>query len=332
MKEKKRPHPMLRFLGFLLYSAVLLGSMAFGSLMGWLGQSEVLNGSKPWDVFIPPKPPSQVFAKTTGDYDELTLLILGCDVQINNKHEVYEQRARSDMMMVATLHFNDDSVSALSIPRDLRVDMPGYRPQKINAFHAEGGPELSKRAVEYILPEIQIDRVIVLDFVAFQDMVNMVGGVEVYVPKRMKYDDDWGGLHIDLTEGQQLLDGYEAMGYVRWRKNNPGIGGGDSDLERQKRHHEFMLAMKNRMLERWQTAPKILDKTQDLTGHAFTDEEMKSLVFWGKAVASDNVKMGQLPVVDIPGTYDLAVNQSEVYETLVKLGFIEGTRQEVDIN
>ena len=213
--------------------------------------------------------------------------------------------------MVARMDFRSNIIGAVSVPRDTWCDLPGYQPGKINKFHAVGGPELSKRAVEHLLPGVQIDRVVTLDFQAFQDMVDLLGGVEIYVARDMKYHDNWGDLHIDLKKGRQILNGYDAMGYVRDRK-------GDSDFERQKRHREFMLAMKERMMERLTQAPAIAEKSIELAGNAFTAQEVAALLLFASKVGSDNIRMGQVPVADIPGTFDLAIIRSELEDALIQ--------------
>ena len=218
-------------------------------------------------------------------------------------------------MMVARLDFDKNSVGAVSIPRDTLVQVTGYQRQKINAYHAIGGPELAQRAVETLLPNVSIDRVVVLNFDAFEELIDMVGGVDIYVPKRMKYDDDAAKLHIDLQVGRQHLDGYQAIGFVRWRKNNNGRGG-DSDFERQKRQKDLMMALKDQIVKNMSMANRVMDKTVDIAGGAFSSQQIAALMLMSRSLNGDNVKMGQIPVLDIAGTYDLRVDNFRLEETL----------------
>lgn len=291
------------------YVLVLGATLAFGSLMGWINQSEVLKNVITQKITN--QDPKDVFQTNS-----MTVLILGCDEDLYFKGaQVLNSHARSDMMMVARLDFDKNSVGAVSIPRDTLVQVTGYQRQKINAFHAIGGPELAQRAVETLLPNVSIDRVVVLNFDAFEELIDMVGGVDIYVPKRMKYDDDAAKLHIDLQVGRQHLDGYQAMGFVRWRKNNNGRGG-DSDFERQKRQKDLMMALKDQIVKNMSMANRVMDKTVDIAGGAFSSQQIAALMLMSRSLNGDNVKMGQIPVLDIAGTYDLRVDNFRLEETL----------------
>ena len=77
--------------------------------------------------------------------DTVNLLILGCDEDLSpGGKRVLLKQARSDMMLLARLDFNNKSVRALSIPRDTLCQLPGYSEQKINAYHALGAAKSSR--------------------------------------------------------------------------------------------------------------------------------------------------------------------------------------------
>jgi len=305
-----------KVVGGIFYILFLSALVFVGGIAGWLGQSEIVGGML--EQGIKRTTPQQIFADSGDGGDSLTVLILGCDKDLYyGGKQVIHTHARSDMMMVARMDFNRKIVGAISIPRDTLCEIPGYRRQKINAFHAIGGPELSKKAVEKLLPGVEIDRVAVLNFDAFVEIVDILGGVEIYVPKDMKYDDNAGNLHIDLKKGRQQLNGTQALGFVRFRK---GHNGGDSDFERQKRQKDLMLSIKEGLKEKltknWTQATKVLDKTVDVSGNAFDYKEMASLFLFMKSVETEKIRMGQIPVVDIPGTYDLSVDGTKLDKAL----------------
>ncbi len=299
------------------YVSVCLFALIVGSVFGWVNRSSVLSGFV--EQAIKNTKPEHVFGSKSEPKNDLTFLILGCDREYTvNKFGakvVSEKLARSDMMMVARLDFAKDTITGVSIPRDTLCGIQGYRRQKINAYHAIGGPDLAKRAVEGLLEGlVKIDRVVVLDFDAFQDIVNMLGGVELYIPKDMKYDDNWADLHIDLKKGRRHLDGYEAMGFVRFRKGKNGAS--DSDFERQKRQKELMLALKSKMMSNIGVLPSVTEKSIELLGGAFNGSELAALVKFSREIPSENIRMGQIPVVDVPGTYELEVQDTELVSTL----------------
>jgi LCP family protein required for cell wall assembly len=204
------------------------------------------------------------------------------------------------------------------------VAVPGYRARKINAYHAvggnEGGPERAKElariAAEVVVP-VKIDRVVVLDFGAFQDMVDMMGGVEVYVPKDMKYVDRAGGLFIDLKEGEQTLNGYQAMGFVRYRHD-------DSDFQRQERQRSLMLALKEQAMKKWQISPKLVDKGMGVLGNEFDARELASLALFAQRVGAENVKITMVPVRPMRGTTNLALDTDKLPKTLREAGLANG--------
>lgn len=152
-------------------------------------------------------------------------LILGID-----SHD--EFTGRTDTIMVAGFNPDREEINLLSIPRDTRVQVRGSY-EKINAAHAYGGPDLARKTVEDFLG-IEIDHHVVINFSAFKEIINLVGGVEVDVPVRM-YKPSEG---IDLQPGVQVLDGEEALAFVRFRGTPEGDFG---RIERQQQVVELLM-------------------------------------------------------------------------------------------
>lgn len=146
--------------------------------------------------------------------DRLNILIVGADHDYNNKGQPLPTPARSDTVLVVSLN-RDGSGAILSIPRDTLVRYNG-RLHKINAVHAIGGPQELQRV---LAEEFGIDthHFVQITFDAFIKLVDLVGGVELFVEHDMHYDDNWGNLHIHLQRGWHHLNGKEAIGYVRYR-------------------------------------------------------------------------------------------------------------------
>ncbi|MDI3281287.1 MAG: LCP family protein [Bacillota bacterium] len=134
-----------------------------------------------------------------------------------------EQGYRSDTIILVSVDLPAKKLKVLSIPRDTQVTLPGHRGwHKLNAAYALGGPELAVRAVEELVG-VPIDHYALTSFEGFARAIDLLGGVVVDVEKPMHYDDFAGNLHIHLEPGRQLLNGWEALGYVRYR----GDGWGD---------------------------------------------------------------------------------------------------------
>lgn len=150
--------------------------------------------------------------------DRVNILLIGKDYNHTNKGILYTKQARSDTLIMLSLDLENQKVSALSIPRDTYI--PSRR-GKINAAYTQGGAKLAMKTVGDLLG-VAPDYYIALKPDAVKEIVDLLGGVEVEALDRMKYDDNWGGLHIDLPKGRYTVNGDQAVGFVRFRNSNPG--------------------------------------------------------------------------------------------------------------
>lgn len=309
IKAKQKPR-WKRVLGMAFYavfcSVVLLGA----ALARWVSESDVLAAG--FVQRLRAETPDRVF-----DRDSINLLILGCDEdRAYGGAKVLRTQARSDMMLVARLDFKTNRISGVTIPRDLLVQLPGYRNQKINAYHSVGGADLAKQAAESVVG-VPIDRVVTIDYEALKEMVDLVGGVEVFVEKKMKWTDKAGGLFIDLKPGRQTLDGYNAMCYVRFRHS-------DSDFARSDRQKNFLLAFKQASMGSPMMMNRVAGKAVQLFGGGLSPSEVAALALFSQKVSADNIKFGTIPV--LPATrYDLQIDRGQLRETLQQYHLLEGS-------
>lgn len=172
-------------------------------------------------------------------FDNVSVLIMGID---SSEKRGSDEDARTDALLLATLNKDEKSVKLLSIPRDSYVYVPevGYN-TKINHAHAYGGPRATIETVENLL-KIPIDYYVRINFEAFMDVVDAVGGITVDVPYEIVEQnsrDQAGAIH--LYPGIQELDGEEALAFVRTRSK-------DSDIERGKRQQEAIKALVSKSL------------------------------------------------------------------------------------
>ncbi|MEO3874082.1 LCP family protein [Nonomuraea sp. B12E4] len=140
---------------------------------------------------------------------------------------------RTDSMMLLHLPDGGDKPTLVSLPRDSAVSIPGRGRNKLNAAYSIGGPKLLVQTVETVTG-VHVDNYMEIGFGGFVDIVDAVGGVEINV--RAAVDDPKAGLK--LKKGTQLLNGAQALGYVRTRK-----GGALPDFERTKRQRQFLGAV-----------------------------------------------------------------------------------------
>jgi LCP family protein required for cell wall assembly len=190
---------------------------------------------------------------------------------------------------------------------------------KINAFHelapVKQADEVTKEAVAQILPTIHIDKVVDLDFEAIQKLVDIVGGVEINVPKAMNYDDNAGELHIHLKPGLQKLKGYDAMCFVRFRHDN------ESDFGRQQRQKDFLTAFKSAAFKNVLALPEIASQGKACLNFALDDQELLGLAAFARTVPPQNIKMGMVPVTEGTTSTLLHVDQKLLPKRLAEYGF-----------
>ena len=166
--------------------------------------------------------------------DNVSVLFIGIDD--SEKRNQGADNSLSDALILATLNNKEKSIKLLSIPRDSYVYIPhvGYK-DKITHAHSFGGTYASIETIEEML-DVPIDYYVRLNFNAFIDVVDALGGVEVDVPYNILEKDENDQRTVQLTEGIQTLNGREALAFARTRK-------ADSDLERGKRQQEVLKAI-----------------------------------------------------------------------------------------
>lgn len=198
-----------------------------------------------------------------------TLLLMGVDSREG-------ERARSDTLMLAAVHPGRQRIYLLSIPRDSYMELPGRGWDKVNHAMAYGGPALVKRTLEQYF-QIPIDRYITIDFQGFRRVVDELGGIHIYVKKRMQYTDPGDGTQIDLEPGLHLLNGKQALDYARYRKSD--IGRADTDNQRIARQQEILQALvrKSESWRGWWKSFKLMEILGDHIKTDLSEEEMASL-------------------------------------------------------
>ena len=283
MRERleERRRKMLRkmrnrklFWSFILCFFIIVGSLAhMGFNSDFTRIKEDIKSKVKGETILP------TFRKPT------TIMLLGVD---NRKDDV----GRSDTLMI--LNLSEKNASLLTIPRDTMVYIDRHGYQKINAAYAYGGAKLTRETVEDFLG-IEIDHYVTINKSRFAEVIDAMGGVDIYVERDMEYEDPWdddGGLVIDLKQGLQHLDGETAIQYVRFRDSEEG------DIGRVRRQQAFMRACADRLSE-----PSMLIKLPELLGVAVkaieTDlsstEMLAAAGSLKSAEASGNIKTGVVP-------------------------------------
>ncbi|MFI5740372.1 LCP family protein [Streptomyces anulatus] len=183
--------------------------------------------------------------------DAQNILLIGSDSRAGDNSEYGRDDGgsqRSDTTILLHLAADRKSATAVSLPRDLMVEIPSCRTDddketreqftQFNTAFELGGTACTIRTVER-MTGIRIDHHMVVDFNGFKDMVDAVDGVEICLKEPIDDKD----AHLELPAGRQTLNGEEALGYVRARKT---LGNG-SDTERMERQQQFLGALVNKM-------------------------------------------------------------------------------------
>jgi LCP family protein required for cell wall assembly len=168
------------------------------------------------------------------------ILIIGSDKRAN----LAEDPGRSDTTMLLRLDPDRNAIAVMSIPRDLKTEIPGYGTGKFNEAYAYGGPKLTLQTVKQ-LTGLEINHVVNVDFLGFVRAVYAIGCVYVDIDRRYFHSN--AGLppseqysEINVQPGYQLLCGKKGLQYVRYRHT-------DTDLVRSARQQDFISAARQRV-------------------------------------------------------------------------------------
>jgi polyisoprenyl-teichoic acid--peptidoglycan teichoic acid transferase len=244
-------------------------------------------------------------------FSELTrpvnILVMGMsvlppDVQnppTDSKHLKYLPQVNSfdglsDVMLLIKFDPEKKKLVMLSVPRDTRTEIDGHGIKKINAANVHGGPALTAKTVSKLLDGVGIDRYIRINVLGVGKLVDALGGVTVYVPKDMKYQDDSQHLYINLKKGKQHLNGNQALQLLRYRHDENG------DIGRIQRQQIVIRALMDQTLNpstlgRPDRLDKILNVVKENLDTNLTVEELVALVGFGVRTNRSNMQMLMVP-------------------------------------
>ena len=224
--------------------AGMAGLFAFDQVRQFIAASDMLPGGPESDAaseveWDPQRDPLPIWKGT----DRVNVLVMGID---QREHE--QGPWRTDTMLVMTIDPVSMTGGMLSIPRDLWVPIPGYEEGRINTAHylgdlydyPGGGSALAAKTVQYNLG-VPIHYHARINFTAFEELVDLIGGIDVYVEKEIidpTYPDEGTGYDpLYVPAGWQHFDGAMALKYARTRHSEGG------DFDRAKRQQQVVLAV-----------------------------------------------------------------------------------------
>jgi LCP family protein required for cell wall assembly len=221
----------------------------------------------------------------------VNILVMGIDPLPGASNTLPKIFTGSSYTMLLLRLDPDKSMRVLSIPGDSMVVIPGVGLAKISLANARGGSALAARTVSRTLNNVPIDRYVRITINAFEELVDLLGGVEVFVPERMSYKDATQQLEIDLDPGWQTLNGNQAQQFVRFRDSEMG------DVARVQRQQALLKALRDRL-----TSPAVVPYLPKLTRimHNYVDTNLSpaetlALVNFCTGLEQKNFQMVLLP-------------------------------------
>lgn len=287
-KKKKKQKRKSVFKWFLfLFIVLLIGGGAYGTYLYNKAKSVMEESYTPVD-----RQTTKRVAAVSPEVNNTSVLIIGVD---DSDNRGFSTSARSDALLLATFNEKLKSVKLLSIPRDSYVYIPSVgRQDKITHAHAYGGPSSTIETVENLL-DIPIDYYVKVNFNAFIDIVDTLGGIDVEVPysfTEQNSKDVAGAIHLE--KGFQHLNGEEALALARTRKH-------DNDIERGKRQQDILKAIINKALS-VESITKYASIIEAVGKNMETDisfDEMKTFFNYVKAGSSLNIESLNLEGEDL---------------------------------
>jgi len=217
-----------------------------------------------------------------GDDGMLVVLAVGCD-----KRADWSDDGRTDTIMAAFIDIKNNRITVVSIPRDTYITIPSSGEKtKINHAYFYGGIPLTRSTIEETFG-IAIDNYAEINFEGFEKAINAIGGVPITVEKDMV--NEWEG--INIKAGEQVLDGKNALGYVRYRDNIM------ADIGRIGRQQKFLGALVDTALSPsniWKM-PGAVSTIWDYMRTDIALNEALSLINFMKIVPMDNISFKMLP-------------------------------------
>ena len=307
----------------LLLFLVVLCSLAAGGL--YTATSVVVHVD---NVVLPgvdvslPKPVARVLpgldpepAEGSPGTKRINILLLGVDRRPHHDQS-QDGPPNTDSIHILSLDPITKSATALSLPRDLYVEVPSPEKQgefweiRINTAYKlgeefgyqGGGPAFAKRAVEYNF-HLPIDYYAVVDWVAFADVIDALGGIWITVPHELRGVEgfnprDGNSFTLTITAGTHYMDSITALAYARFRDDD------QNDYGRIERQQTVMRAVADEALRAgWLTrAPRLYDRFRDAVQTDLSAVKVPGLVLLAKSIGMESVK-----TVSLAGTEHQAV-------------------------
>ncbi len=218
----------------------------------------------------------------------INILFMGIDARDAKSN------SRSDTMIMASIDPNTKKTALVSIPRDTRIKNSSGKYDKINSVNFLEGPEAACKEVAKLL-NVPVDYYVVTNFAGFGEIVDALGGVHINVPPGMKHSDPIDPeLAFNIPQGNQYLNGKQALGFVRFR------GGPTADIGRTENQQKFIKALAAEMLQS-KTITKLPQLIPQINKNVRTNLPLKDMIYL--ANMAKEIDMANLSAQTLPGYF-----------------------------
>jgi LCP family protein required for cell wall assembly len=314
---------------------LVVAFLVVGVITVWLTFSAVKDLASSWSSFIPPGltledsqaeeailpddlgPQGETPLQSSGGppskpwdgNSRISVLVMGLDSREAESDDI----PRTDTMILFSLDPENRTAGMLSIPRDMWVEIPGFDYNKINTAYRLGevynvdglGPGLAMRTVEELLG-MEIDYYAMVDFLAFENFIDELGGITIDVPARIVVDPLGKSNTEVLRRGEHLMPGFLALAYARSR-NSSG-----SDFDRAERQQQVIMAIRDRILSAEllptliKNSPALYESLSSGISTNLTLMQLIRLAWAAQQIQEENINRGVIGVdqVDFAFSYD----------------------------
>jgi len=315
-----------------LLAVFAMGGLFFGYLFYASVRDIVAYAQLPFLIVAPASPAQANNPANQGPITEqklterVNILLMGSD-----QREGDPSPSRTDTMILSSIDPISNTVSMLSIPRDLWVPIPGYGEDRINAAYVYGelnkypggGPALAKRTVQYNLG-VPVHYYVWVNFDGFKKIIDDIGGIDVDVPRDIVDDhyptDDYKTEKLYIPAGMQHMNGDLALKYARERHDS-------SDIDRAQRQQQVIMAVRSKVLSAkiifsLDRLPSMLSTMGSSIKTDMTVDEMYAIYQAAHGVSGGNIQQG---VIDdtmtipwkTPQGWDVLVPQRDKIRVLI---------------
>lgn len=277
-RAHRRRIAFLRGILRLICTILLLAAISIAGyyIVGW-GMQEYRDVRDMYEAYLIRQEENR--GKVDVRFDGYTnVLVLGLDDAVNTDND---EKKRADAVLLISMENATGKVRILNIPRDTWVRVAQNKGEtRLANVYAVGGAPLMVRTINQMF-DISIHQYVVIDLATFGQIVDAVGGIDLYVERNMDYDDPEAGLSIHMRQGYRHLNGVGAEHYLRYRSDDLG------DLGRTQRQQKFVKAFYAKLL-RIDTLPKIPTIANILKQNVTTSAELFDSVHIGNVIRKLN--------------------------------------------